>query len=376
VSGRPKRILHCHSTFSLGGKEARATRLMNLFGDQASHVILSAVPDALGARDAIDPSIKVEFPGDAAPPLHGKPSIGRYRTLSRYMAQFDLVLTYNWGSMDAVGAKRLFPSGVPRLVHHEDGFNADEAVKLNWKRSGFRRLMLPAADAVVVVSNRLEEIATSVWKCPAAKLHRIPNGIDVAAYGKPPAPDSIPGFEKRPGDVVIGTLAGLREVKNLPRLVRAAAVVSAPVRLVIIGEGPEKAAILADAMRLGFVNRLTMPGFLPNPARYVGLFDIFALSSDSEQFPISLVEAMAAGKPVLSTDVGDVAAMVSAENRDFIVPVNDEAAFAAKLSQLVSDPSLRASIGAANQSKAIAEFDEAKMVARYAALYGLEPPKG
>jgi L-malate glycosyltransferase len=198
----------------------------------------------------------------------------------------------------------------------------------------------------------------------------------VAAYGKPPAPDSIPGFEKRPGDVVIGTLAGLREVKNLPRLVRAAAVVSAPVRLVIIGEGPEKAAILADAMRLGFVNRLTMPGFLPNPARYVGLFDIFALSSDSEQFPISLVEAMAAGKPVLSTDVGDVAAMVSAENRDFIVPVNDEAAFAAKLSQLVSDPSLRASIGAANQSKAIAEFDEAKMVARYAALYGLEPPKG
>jgi L-malate glycosyltransferase len=54
---RPLRILHCHSTFSLGGKEARAVRLMNVFGDRAQHTILSAVPDALGARDAIDPGI-------------------------------------------------------------------------------------------------------------------------------------------------------------------------------------------------------------------------------------------------------------------------------------------------------------------------------
>ena len=56
---RPARILHCHSTFSLGGKEARAAQLMNSFGDAAEHVILSAVPDALGARAAIDPSIRV-----------------------------------------------------------------------------------------------------------------------------------------------------------------------------------------------------------------------------------------------------------------------------------------------------------------------------
>jgi L-malate glycosyltransferase len=376
VSGRPLRILHCHSTFSLGGKEARATRLMNLFEDQASHVVLSAVPDALGARDAIDPSVKVEFPGDAAPPLHGKPSFGRYRLLSRYMAQFDLVLTYNWGSMDAVGAKRLFPKGVPRLVHHEDGFNADEALKPNWKRSGFRRLMLPAADAVVVVSDRLEKIAKSVWKCPEAKLLRIPNGIDVDAYGKPAFPSAIPALTKQSGDVVIGTLAGLREVKNLPRLVRAAAAVPNPVRLVIVGEGPEKPAILAEAARLGFSDRLIMPGFLPNPANYVGLFDIFALSSDSEQFPISLVEAMAAGKPAVTTDVGDVMAMVSPENRDYVVPATDEAAFSDALARLAADANLRTTIGTANLAKATAEFNETDMAARYAALYGLHLPKG
>ena len=70
----PIRILHLHSSFSLGGKEARAVRLMNLMGDRAHHTILSAMPEALGARDAIDPGVVVDFPADA-PPLHGKPSL-------------------------------------------------------------------------------------------------------------------------------------------------------------------------------------------------------------------------------------------------------------------------------------------------------------
>src|SRR5688572_28722526 len=66
----PIRVLHIHSTFSLGGKEARAVRLMNAFGDGASHVVLSGVSGALGARDAIDPGIRAEFPSDH-PPLTG-----------------------------------------------------------------------------------------------------------------------------------------------------------------------------------------------------------------------------------------------------------------------------------------------------------------
>ena len=78
-------ILHCHSTFSLGGKEARAVRLMNAFGTAARHTVLSAVPDALGARDAIDPGIIVDFP-DRAPNLEGKPALSRYRTLAAYIA--------------------------------------------------------------------------------------------------------------------------------------------------------------------------------------------------------------------------------------------------------------------------------------------------
>ena len=368
----PLNILHCHSTFSLGGKEARAVRLMNVFGDKARHTILSAVPDALGARDAIDPGIKVTFPGEAATPLHGKPSPGRYRDLARYMHGFDLVLTYNWGSMDAVGARRIFPRGCPRLIHHEDGFNADEVAKLNWKRNGFRRLMLPTAHRVVVPSERLEGIARTVWKQPAARIVRIPNGIDTAAYAPPPQPGTIPGFIRREGEIIVGTLAGLRGVKNLPRLVRAVATLPSHVRIIIIGEGPERGAILAEAERLGIADRLLLPGFLPNPSLTVGHFDIFALSSDSEQFPISLVEAMAAGKPAVSTDVGDVRAILSEPNRHFVVPSSDEAALASALAELVADATLRRQLGTANRALATTAYDERAMIARYAALYGIE----
>ena len=367
----PVRILHLHSTFALGGKEARAVRLMNAFGDAAEHVVLSAVPDALGARAAIDPGIAAAFPGDAAPSLIGRPGPRRYWHFARYMAGFDLVLSYNWGAMDGVAARRLYAGmmRLPPLIHHEDGFNADELVRQKPARVLFRRAMLGAAYRLVVPSERLEAIAGKVWHQPARHVTRIANGIPLARFGLPEA-DAIPGFRRASGDVVVGTMAGLRAVKNLPRLVRAFARSGAAGRLVIVGEGPEKDALLATAQAEGVADRLLLPGFLADPARYVGHFDIFALSSDSEQFPISLIEAMAAGLPVVATDVGDIRAMVSAENRRYVLPVDDEAGLAEALGRLIASRDIRHRLGSANRAVALERYDETAMIAAYATLYG------
>lgn len=368
---KPAKILHLHSTFNLGGKEARAVRLMNHFGDAAEHVILSAQPDSLSAREALDPKVRVTFPDDA-PSLAGKPSLSRYRDFVSYFRQFDLILSYNWGSMDGVMARTLFSrvEGLPPLIHHEDGFNEDEQKKLNWKRNWFRKFALGGARALVVPSEQLVRIASDVWKQPDQKIHRIPNGIDVKRFEKKPQRGALPGFIRREGDVIVGTVAGLRAIKNLPRLVRACAAAGDNVRLVIVGEGPEKDRILAEAQRVGLTDRLLMPGFLSEPARYIGLFDIFALSSDSEQFPISLIEAMAAGLPVVATDVGDIKSMVSQANQGFIKPLPDESPFFESLTTLVQHQQLREDIGIQNRVKAQAEYNESKMLARYGLLYG------
>lgn len=363
----PVRILHLHSSFSLGGKEARAVRLINLMGPRARHVIISAVPQATGARDAIDRGIDVRFPADA-PPLHGKPGLGRYRALARYMRRFDLVLSYNWGSMDGVMAHRLFSPfrNLPPMIHHEDGFNEDESVRRNWKRSSFRRLALPTTEALVVPSTLLERIAADEWG-KRRRVQLIRNGIDVASYAKGPAVP-IPGFERREGEVVVGTVAGLRKVKDLPRLVRAVATLPPNVRLVIVGEGPEREAITAEAAACGIADRLVMPGFMAQPHKWIGHFDLLALSSQSEQAPIAVIEAMAAGLPVVSPDVGDVAAMVSGRNCPFIA--SDDAAFRKALASLAEDAELRARIGHANREVAAARFDKSTMVAAYENLYG------
>lgn len=368
---RPARILHCHSTFMLGGKEARSVRLMNAFGDAAEHVVLSATPGAFAAREAIDPAIRVAFPGTAAPPLQGKPSVGRYADLSAYMRGFDLVLSYNWGAMDVVGARRLF-AGVrrlPPLIHHEDGFNEDETERQKPARIWFRRLMLPGAEKLVVPSQRLEIIARTIWKQPARRIERIANGIRLPSDGDIADPQPIPGLEPG-GGLVIGTVAGLRPVKNLPRLVRVfAAGAPADARLVILGDGPERPAILAEAARLGVSDRVILPGFVRDPVRCMARFDIFALSSDSEQFPISLVEAMACGLPGLLADVGDIAAMTAVENRPFIIAPADETGLAAGLARLTADAGLRRTVGDANRVTALANFAEEVMIARYRALY-------
>lgn len=350
-------ILHVHSTFSPGGKELRCVRLMNAFGDRATHTVLSAVPGALGARDLIDANVAVDFPDDH-PALVGRPTPGRYRDLARYMRAFDLVLTYNWGAMDAVGARRMW--GGPPLIHHEDGFNQDEIGRQKPARLWFRRLMLPAAHALVVPSEALAAIARKYWwKEPRL----IPNGIALERFATASA------APRAAGETVVGTLAGLRAVKNLPLLVRAFAGAGVDGRLVIAGDGPERAAILAEAKALGILDRLALPGHLP-PHEAVGRFDIFALSSDSEQQPVSLMEAMAAGLPVAATDVGDVRNMVAQANRHLIVPAGDAGALASAIAALARDPALRHRIGMENRDRALHYFDEGPMIQAYRALYG------
>lgn len=364
------RLLHLHSSFSPGGKELRAAKLMNAFGPGIDHVLVSGVPGQLGAAEAIAPAIRVDYP-TAFPALSGSPTPWRLFRLASALRGFDLVLTYNWGAMDAVMAHRLYRRvlSLPPLVHHEDGFNQDEAGRLDPRRNAFRRLALGGASALVVPSSRLESIALTAWRVPPGKVCRIANGIDCARYAGTAERDALPGFDKRDGELWLGTLAGLRAVKNLPRLVRAFAAMPDNWRLVIAGEGPERAAIEVEAARLGVAGRVCLPGFVADPARVVRLFDLFAMSSDSEQFPISVVEAMAAGLAVVSPGVGDVAEMVAPENRRWIVAKDDEAALACALLDAARNPEQRGAVGLANREKARSQYDDATMIAAYRTVY-------
>ncbi|GAA4644209.1 hypothetical protein GCM10023115_21690 [Pontixanthobacter gangjinensis] len=297
------------------------------------------------------------------------------------MAKYDLVLTYNWGAMDAVMAHTIFSDklGLPPLIHHEDGFNEDEQKRLKPMRNFYRRIALGKSSGLIVPSERLEEVALETWQQPMGRVRRISNGINVLSFAAKPKPVGVPGMEKQPDDRWIGTLAGLRKVKNLPRLVRAFASLPEEWKLIIVGEGAEKEVIEREAAKFDVSHRVFLPGFLAKPERFVGLFDIFALSSDTEQFPISVVEAMAASLPVVAPDVGDIVHMIAEENVPFIASAGNESGLALALEQLAADADLRAKIGEANRVKALAEFDEKTMISTYRRMYfsamGVPEPK-
>jgi glycosyltransferase involved in cell wall biosynthesis len=361
------RILHIHSSFDPGGKELRCVRLINAFGKSAFNALVSGEPDQRGAARLIEPMVVwAKFPS-----LKGKPWPWRLNAMAAAMQGYDLICTYNWGAMDAVLAHTLFADvyKLPPLVHHEDGFNEDEAEKRKASRNVYRRIALGRASALVVPSHTLQHVALVEWEQPRTRVRRIANGIGTRAYARKPRADVLPGLVKRKGELWIGSLAGLRKVKNLTALVRALPFLDEAWQLVIAGEGPERSAILAEAERLGIEDRVHLPGFVADPASVAGLFDVFALSSLSEQFPISVVEAMAAGLPIAAPAVGDVAAMVAEENREFIVAPGDERALRRALTALAGDPALRKRIGEANRARARKEYDEGAMIERYKALY-------
>lgn len=367
-AARRPRILHIHSAFDRGGKELRCARLVNALAE-ADHAIVSGDPERREAAAWLDPKRKVAWP--VFPSLSGRPLPGRLKRLAAAMAGYDLICTYDWGAIDAAMAHTLFADvfKLAPLIHHEDGFGDDEAAGLKRSRNFYRRIALGRSAALVVPSRTLERIALDLWQQPRSRVRFIPNGIDTRAFAKPPKRDSLPRLVKRPGELWVGTLASLRKAKDLPALVRSFASLPDPWHLVIVGEGPEREAILSEAEARGVEDRVHLPGFVADPAKAVGLFDVFALSSRTEQVPRSVIEAMAAGVPVAAPRIGDVGAMVATDNGPLLSAPGDEAGLANSLARLAADPALRGRLGEANRAKAKAEFDETAMIERYRALY-------
>jgi len=351
-------LFHVFPTFDPGGAQTRFVAIANHFGPRLRHVIV-ALDGRIGAATRLH--------GDV--PFRCLDVDVRKNTLAGNLGNFreilesekpDLLITHNWGAIEWAMAKA--GTGI-RHIHIEDGFGPDEARGQLWRRVLTRRLVLRQS-TVVVPSRTLEHIARDVWRLPRGRLHYIPNGIDIDRFkrrsnGENPLP-------------VIGTVSALRREKNLQRLLRAfaAAVQRVPCRLVIVGDGAERGALENIVTELGVSDFVRFEGHVPDPSSLYGTFDIFALTSDTEQMPYTVIEAMAAGCPIAATNVGDVREMVAAENRPFVVAKDDNAVSDA-LVRLLADSNLRKTIGAANLQTARARYSQGTMFRAFAEIYDL-----
>ena len=354
-------LLHVFPSFSLGGVQSRFATIANHFGPRYRHAIVAMDGD-LAASSRLNPALDVAYPGLALPKGDTRGNIRRIRAFLRTLRPHAM-LTSNWGTIEWAMANRL---PIVRHVHVEDGFGPEERTRQLPRRIWTRRAML-AGRTVVVPSLNLRRIATETWRLNPARVVYLPNGIDLDRFG-PQASAAATWAGEGP---VIGTVAGLRPEKNVARLLHAFAHATqarpGPARLVIVGDGPERQSLEATARCLGIADRTTWAG-QADPAPLLRGMDVFAMSSDTEQMPLALLEAMAAALPVAATDVGDIGAMLPAVQRPFIT-VNDPAPLGDALATLLGDAPLRQALGAANRARAEAEYGQQRMLDGWAALF-------
>jgi len=367
-------ILHVFPSFVPGGSQVRTTALMAGLGETFRHSVMS-MDGRFEARTMLPEGFEigmVEAPAKAG-------FFGNLRALRAKLDDVapDLVCTYNWGAIESVMAARSF--GTLPVIHHEDGFGPDEADGLKLRRTLMRRFAFRGVEAVVVPSHNLGRIADKKWKVFPAQLHVVPNGIDLARFdaqaNEGPALELRDELDIPHGAFVVGSVGHLRAEKNYRRLVEAvvAARKTAPRfdwRLLLVGDGDQRRKIEARAAQLGAADVVHFAGHRANCAPAVRAMDLFCLSSDTEQMPISLIEAMATERPAVCMDVGDVKLMMPASASDLVVPMAEGAGgLAARFCSLAADPKRRAELAQTGNQKAHTEYGFPTMLSTYRYLY-------
>ena len=357
-------LLHVFSTFAVGGPQMRFVQIANHFGPAYRHRIV-AMDGKTSAFERLAPGLDVSMITIENRRGQGMHNVRRFITVLNELRP-DVLVTSNWGTIEWAAANRF--ARIPH-IHMEDGFGPDEAAGQLTRRIMARRLLLRHA-TTVVPSLTLFAIARDVWHLPGKRLLHIPNGIDCARFRVAADRALVTKFGIRQDGPVIGAVSPLRMEKNLSRLLDSFALVRREriAQLVLVGDGPQRAELEAKAVELGIANDVVFTGFCSTPEKLLPTFAIAVISSDTEQMPLSVLEAMATGRPIAATDVGDIRNMVAPENQPFVVEKNS-AKLADAILRLLEDENQRKAIGAANARRAAEAFDQSRMFAAYRGLF-------
>jgi glycosyltransferase involved in cell wall biosynthesis len=213
--------------------------------------------------------------------------------------------------------------------------------------------------AHVCVGERAARQVEDIVGLPRGSIRTIHNGVPDLGASEPP-PDGP--------RTVVGTLARFDRIKGIDLLLEAA--VGLPTTsLLLIGDGPERERIAAQAARLGIDDRVEITRWTDHARDRLREIDIFVLPSRNEGFPLSIVEAMFAARPVVATDVGSVREAVDEGRTGFVVPPDDVSALRDALDQLVCNRELRRRMGDAGRQRALQGFTSAVMARGFEQLY-------
>ena len=368
---QPPLVVHLIYRLDIGGLETLLVDTINRMPEGCyRHAVVCLTDYTEFASRITRPGVELfalHKPPGAAPRTH----LDLWRLLRRLRPA--ILHTYNLGCYE-YNATAL-AAGVPVRIHAEHGRDAGDPQGLNRKHNLLRRLLAPCVDRIVPVSRDLRDWLEHVVGIKANKLALIDNGVDTERFRPAlPANARLEAWQDDPGAFVIGSVGRLQDVKDQATLIAAFGLLRAMLpgqrlRLVLVGDGPRRADLAAQVAAAGLQDSVWLAGARADVAPVMRSFSLFALSSIAEGTPVTLLEAMATGLPVVATGVGGIPDLVQDGVMGALAPARDPQRLAEALAAYVRDPSLARAHGAAGRAHVERRYSMRAMLDAYIALY-------
>ncbi len=329
---------------------------------------MSYLARAHGVRPIVIPAL-----GREIAPLRDLSTLWRlWRLMRAYRPHVVHTHTAKAGFVGRVAARL---AGVPVVVHtfHGHVFHGYFGPVKTRLFIFLERFCARLSDRVLTVSDRLKEELTGYGIAPADRITVIPLGLDLAPFATTPRRAGALRRELGLSDAtpLVGIVGRLVPIKNHRLFLEAATQVNAAAHFVIVGDGECRADLEARAQALGLAERVHFLGWRDAdrlPAIYSDL-DTLVISSDNEGTPVSIIEAMAAGAPVVSTAVGGVSDLIDDGRTGVLVPPGDAPALADAMNRLLHEPARAQALAETARPPALARFGIDRLAEDLAGLY-------
>jgi glycosyltransferase involved in cell wall biosynthesis len=359
-------LLH---TLNVGGAEVLAARLARRLRDRFRFLLVCL--DELGAlgKDLAEEGFHVTVVGRRQPGVDWRCAWRLGRLLRR--EGVGLIHAHQYGPFFYALAARLLYRRPPVLFTEHGRDHPDHPRR---KRIVVNQLLLRRRDRVVGVGEAVRQALIHNEGIPAGRVEVLYNGVDLSPFGRPCADRAALRREvgAEDGDFVIFQVARLDRLKDHATAVRALArlVPRLPrARLVLVGEGPERGPIEELVRRDGLGAHVRLLGLRKDVARLLPAADLFLLTSVTEGIPLTVIEAMGAGLPVVATRVGGMTEVVEDGGTGLLAPAGDDGALAEQVLRLAQGPALREEMGRLGRARAAELFSEERMLDGYVRLY-------
>jgi len=355
---KPLHVLHVISTLGAGGTELTMARVIRGLRSPMRHSIACLRgPCHIGEYLPGETDIHCldARPNEPQLPL-------RLARLMRAVRP-SVVHARNWGAWPDTAVGRLLARPAPPLVFSFHGQGDSPSVPL--RRRLASRVLVRMTTHLFTLSEQSRRMLAAVWGWPAGRVEVIPNGVDTERFSPGDAPRSS-------GRLAVGMVGNLRAVKNHALAIRACAQLAGrgvDLELRLAGTGPLRDNLAALAASLGFGDRLKPAGSVADVPDFLRRLDVFLLTSDSEQHPNSLTEALACGVASIATRVGCVEELLDGGRCGRIVPPGDVEALTAALAEVLAGPSLRRQYTSAGREHVVAHYSLDRMLRAYEAMY-------